>query len=763
MFMMNEVYSTATQVSESKPLGQQDFNTSVSSFPNTRRLTPNLAREDLLTGDYNSIGYPLYHAAKRSDWNAAKAILDANPDLVRYCIARSGETPLHIAVTVKRSKLAEKFIENLVEMMEKEDFELQNRTFKTALNVAAAGGNIEAVKIIVKKNRDTTNIPGGLNQDLMPLYMAAMHGHYEVVKYLYELSNGSLDADGWDDENRGWLLAKCVEGDMFDVALKIAKRYPHLGSGSVLESLARRPDAFKTKTNIITRTINSGFALCGITSGVFERDNEALQMLKIIWEDIVSNRWNEIDTILRGSYYSIEEEAKRSSEKGILAMQLQLLVSEHLHNLDVETQRIMGGPPNEIQLHSGNNLDQALQLQKLIFKHLRSLRVETQNLINQENVIVFGMKDQALQLQNAISNHIMKMHADTNKIITQENPALNLYTLIYEQIGVMRDASTFTEYDSYQVLFTAAEMGNTPFLAEILSRRPNLMWRLNYDNQSIFHVAVKYRHVGVYNLLYETGSWKDLIIPYRDANDNNMLHLVGKMTIEERLADVSGPALQMQRELLWFKEVMNMTPPYYREEKNRDGLTPRELFSKEHKDLIKEGEKWMKDTASQCMVVAALIATIVFAVAFTVPGGYDQNTGIPMFYQKPIFVVFIVADAMSLFLSSASILTFLSILTSRYAERDFMRSLPKKLMLGLLTLFLSVATMMITFSVSFFTLYHNEVKWIPIFISVGATMPVFLYVMLQYHVLADVVRSTYGTEYLFKPSKQFLYYENPRV
>lgn len=99
--------------------------------------------------------------------------------------------------------------------MEKEDMELQNKTFKTALNVAAAGGNIEAVKIIVKKNRDVTSIPGGLSQDLMPLYMAAVHGHYEVVKYLYELSNGSLDGDGWHDENRGWLLAKCVEGDMF--------------------------------------------------------------------------------------------------------------------------------------------------------------------------------------------------------------------------------------------------------------------------------------------------------------------------------------------------------------------------------------------------------------------------------------------------------------------------------------------------------------------------------------------------------------------
>ena len=65
-----------------------------------------------------------------------------------------------------------------------------------------------------------------------------------------------------------------------------------------------------------------------------------------------------------------------------------------------------------------------------------------------------------------------------------------------------------------------------------------------------------------------------------------------------------------------------MIPPSYRERRNKEGLTPHELFTREHKELVKQGEDWMKDTASQWMVVAALIATIVFAAAFTVPGGY---------------------------------------------------------------------------------------------------------------------------------------------
>ncbi|KAD7479135.1 hypothetical protein E3N88_02271 [Mikania micrantha] len=98
-----------------------------------------------------------------------------------------------------------------------------------------------------------------------------------------------------------------------------------------------------------------------------------------------------------------------------------------------------------------------------------------------------------------------------------------------------------------------------------------------------------------------SGSMKDLITPLRDADENNMLHLAGKNATKERLADVSGAALQMQIEILWFKE---------------------------HKELIVEGEKWMKGTTSQCVVVATLIATIVFASAFTVSGKYQISGSI---------------------------------------------------------------------------------------------------------------------------------------
>ncbi|KAJ0644681.1 putative PGG domain-containing protein [Helianthus annuus] len=162
------------------------------------------------------------------------------------------------------------------------------------------------------------------------------------------------------------------------------------------------------------------------------------------------------------------------------------------------------------------------------------------------------------------------------------------------------------------------------------------------------------------------------------------------------------------------------------------------------------------------MVVATLIATIAFAAAFTLPDGYNQNTGIPFFRTEPAFIIFVISDAVSLISSSTSVLIFLSILTSRYAEHDFLSSLPNKLLTGLATLFLSILTMMVAFSASFFVLYNKQLQWVPIEEPITITglagMPVIIFAILQFRLLRDVFVSTYRSKYLFKPKKRVLYY-----
>ncbi|KAG8635700.1 hypothetical protein MANES_16G055600v8 [Manihot esculenta] len=321
--------------------------------------------------------------------------------------------------------------------------------------------------------------------------------------------------------------------------------------------------------------------------------------------------------------------------------------------------------------------------------------------------------------------------------------ALELVKQIWQQILNLDDATLKALIRTPQrLLFTAAQFGIVEFLTILIRSHPDLIWKVDEQSRSIFHIAVVHRQEKVFNLIKEIGALKDFIALYKDDKNNNMLHLAGKLPHPGRLNTDSGAALQLRRELLWFKEVEKIVQPLYAEMKNSEGKTPDCVFSMEHRELKKAGEKWMKETASSCMVVATLIATVMFTAAFTVPGGNNDNTGRPIFLYTRSFIVFIISDALALFSSSSSILIFLSILTSRYAEEDFLRSLPNKLILGLATLFISIINMMIAFCATLFLVLSHGLEWATIPIVVVASIPVSLFASLQFPLVADIITHT---------------------
>lgn len=197
-----------------------------------------------------------------------------------------------------------------------------------------------------------------------------------------------------------------------------------------------------------------------------------------------------------------------------------------------------------------------------------------------------------------------------------------------------------------------------------------------------------------------------------------------------------------------------MVPTKFMERTNENGHTPSTLFTKEHAELMKEGERWMKNTTASCMVVAALIATVVFTTAFTIPGGTKNDTGIPIFLGYDAFLIFVITNALSLFLSNTSVLIFLGILTSRYAEKDFLKSLPRKLIIGLSTLFFSVVTMMIAFGSSIFILLQKRLSWIDIPLTILSTIPVTFFIFFQFPLLFRVVINTNKHSLFEQPKEQ---------
>ncbi|XP_065623913.1 ankyrin repeat-containing protein ITN1-like [Quercus suber] len=225
-----------------------------------------------------------------------------------------------------------------------------------------------------------------------------------------------------------------------------------------------------------------------------------------------------------------------------------------------------------------------------------------------------------------------------------------------------------------EAIIKPVKEGRVEFVTEILKACPDLVWCAEKSTKrDIFMLAVLHRQDEVFRLLCKSPA-KNPKFAVVDLDRNTILHIAAMFEPSARSNTVPGAAFLMQREVQWYKEVESIVPPSILNSSNANGKRPREFFTKSHKELVKEGEKWMKGTASSCTVVAALIVTIMFAAAITIPGGNKQDSGLPTFLKEKVFMVFIISDALSLLSTSTSLLLFLGILTSRYAEEDFLKS-----------------------------------------------------------------------------------------
>ncbi|KAL8513030.1 hypothetical protein ACS0TY_019277 [Phlomoides rotata] len=306
-------------------------------------------------------------------------------------------------------------------------------------------------------------------------------------------------------------------------------------------------------------------------------------------------------------------------------------------------------------------------------------------------------------------------------------------------------------------MFKAAYHGISEIVEQIMEKDPFLTTCADDKGWTIMHIAAHYRFENVFNLTYNMSDRKHLLSFCMDNEQNNLMHMCAILAPPNRLNLVPGAALQMQRELQWFNEIERFVPPSLKEYKNDMGQNPKMLFTEEHRELKAQGEKWMKDMANACSIATALIATVVFTAAFTVPGGVSSETGIPVFYGEPAFILFSTTNAISLFTSITSLMMFLSILTSRYAEGDFLHVLPKRLSFGLLSLFISITFMLVAFSAALYLVFHKKRLWFILPVAAFGWWPIASFVLLQFPLLREVVYSTYGPGIFGKKTDRMLY------
>ncbi|XP_022893918.1 ankyrin repeat-containing protein NPR4-like isoform X2 [Olea europaea var. sylvestris] len=369
------------------------------------------------------------------------------------------------------------------------------------------------------------------------------------------------------------------------------------------------------------------------------------------------------------------------------------------------------------------------------------------------------MTTQVLELGRKLGWRILKFLAPRINYIHERKlvhvEVANLLIVVFKEVHRL-NKSELDEMDMDTIIYDAIKHGIHEFIKEVIEYKPEIIWRRDKKRRTIFSHAIVLRQEKIYSLIFDLGTEKRIITKKRDIFKNSHLHLAAKLSPPSQLEKVSGAALQMQRELQWFKEVESIVQPKLKEEKNAINKTPKMLFTDEHEKLVKVAEDWMKSTATSCMIVGTLIAVVMFTTAFTIPGGNRNETGLPTMLetQRTPFLIFMISNALSMFSSTTSLLMFLGILTARYAEEDFLKSLPKKLIIGLTCLFFSIVTMMASFGSALYLILHEKLSWVTIPIIILSTIPIAIFSILQFPLLIEMTIRTYVGGIFDKPKKK---------
>ncbi|KAI9197927.1 hypothetical protein LWI28_006829 [Acer negundo] len=290
-------------------------------------------------------------------------------------------------------------------------------------------------------------------------------------------------------------------------------------------------------------------------------------------------------------------------------------------------------------------------------------------------------------------------------------------------------------------LFTAVRTGNVELVKLILKEYPQAHEQINHKKQNILHVAAMHRQTEIFKLVKSKEVPMVRLARQIDVNGDTVLHSVAD-TQHYKGGARSGPAYQLLDELEWFKRVEDIMPSYYTMLHNNNEKTAREVFEENHKSQLQEAQQWIKDTSQSCSTVAVLVSTLVFAAAFTVPGGTNGKNGRPILINSPIFLFFTISDIISLSFSLTAVVMFLAILTSPFDFDNFLDTLPRKLSFGFALLFMSVATTMLAFASTIFLVIRLDERrrWTTTLICCAVFFPVSVLALTHFPLFASFIK-----------------------
>ncbi|XP_030923424.1 protein ACCELERATED CELL DEATH 6-like [Quercus lobata] len=225
--------------------------------------------------------------------------------------------------------------------------------------------------------------------------------------------------------------------------------------------------------------------------------------------------------------------------------------------------------------------------------------------------------------------------------------------------------------DGYYPIHIASKKGHIQVIKKFLDKYPDMIELLNEEGQNILHVAAMYGKVKVVTYMLKRHDLNvEMLINNKDQNGNTPLHLatmeghprvVWHLTGDKRV-DLKALNKEGKRALDIALNDSKEDPHLERYQLTWEALryvsgpTETPQSPKVGKTLSADKYKERTETLS---LVATLVATVTFAAAFTMPGGYNGPGGMATFLEKPMFQAFVISNTVAMYSAITAVIALI--------------------------------------------------------------------------------------------------------